>query len=382
MAAVSAAALRRWPLPNPFSVRGTALPPGALLAAKLIALVFLVLGDWRLTGPFVPFVGFLADIASPSTFQLVLQVVWLTAAALLFFNQLVRASCLVLGGVIFVGLLASQAYRTNNLTFTALVFLLIGLSDRKTCSALLRGQFVVLYFFAGMNKLLDADWQSGAFFQSWAAIHSHGATYLSLAAHLPGKLLSGIFDWVVIGTELVLAAMFALRRLVPAGILLVIAYHSTLFLVNNSTFTMFWYALVATAIALVSWPEHQPVVVYGHGALARVASILRRIDIGGAFAWRHEGAVALEVEDRGRRYRGVDAIDRLLLFQPTLYAAFFVLVALPQPQPRWAAVVAICLSGYAAVRLAREALGHDARAVAPGVDGDPAVSATLDQLVT
>ena len=54
---------------NPFRVRGTALPPNVLLAAKIVALVFVITGGWRLTDPFVPFIGFLGDVASPGNFQ-------------------------------------------------------------------------------------------------------------------------------------------------------------------------------------------------------------------------------------------------------------------------------------------------------------------------
>src|SRR2546429_141654 len=128
---------------NPLQVRGTSLAPNVLLAAKLLTLVFLVKGLWQLTDPYLPYIGFLGDIASPHVFQHILQAIWLLAAACLFTNRYVRLSCAALGGAILVAVLSSDAFRTNNLTFSALLLILIGLSDRKMASAVIRAQLLV-----------------------------------------------------------------------------------------------------------------------------------------------------------------------------------------------------------------------------------------------
>lgn len=354
MAAMSAYEATERPSSNPFDVRGTPLPPNVLLAAKLVTLVFLITGGWRLTDPFLPFVGFLGDLASPSVFQHTLQAIWLAAAASLLVNRLVRPSCLLLGGVILLALLSSQAYRTNNLTFTALLLLLIGLSDRTTAAYLIRGQFVVLYFWAGMNKLLDANWRSGAFFETWTSIAGYGSAYHALASRLPAMVLSTILSWTVIVTELVIAVTFAVRRLVPVGILLVILYHSSLFLVTGGTFTMFWYSLTAGCVALLYWPAARPLVAYSDSdRLARLCGVLRKLDLGHAFVWRRQTGSGLRLEIDGRFFTGRDALARLLLYHPTLYIIFFALVAAPQPQRRWGALVAIGAVAYAAFVLLR-----------------------------
>src|SRR5947208_2873302 len=142
---------------NPLAVRGTSLPPNVLLAAKLVTLVFVIRGLWRLTDPYLPFIGFLDDLASPEVFQRTLEVVWLVAAAALFLNRCVRISCGVLGGTLLLAQIASSAYLTNNKLFTAFLLLLIALSDRMTVSTLIRAQLVLLYFWAGLNKLLDQN---------------------------------------------------------------------------------------------------------------------------------------------------------------------------------------------------------------------------------
>lgn len=342
---------------NPFRVRGTALPPNVLLAAKIVALVFVVTGGWRLTDPYLPFIGFFGDLASPATFQHVAQAIWLVAAASLLLNQLVRPSCLALGGTLLVAQLCSQAYRTNNLTFTALLLLLIGLSDRNTAKMFIRAQFVVLYFWAGTNKLLDVNWRSGAFFESWVGIHAYGSAYRNVASHLPSMVLSTIASWGVIVTELFISVTFAVRKLVPVGILLVVAYHSSLFLLTGTTFTMFWFSLTAACIALVDWPASAPTVQYsGHGHFGRLVGFLRRIDFGQAFTWHRSTDSELQLVSAERRFSGRDALGRVVLYHPTIYMVLYALAAIHQPQRRWAAVIALGVAGYAALLLLRSRL--------------------------
>jgi hypothetical protein len=337
---------------NPFRVRGTALPPNVLLAAKVVTLVFLITGGWRLTDPFLPFIGFLGDLTSASTYQHTLQAIWLLAAASLLLNQLVRPSCLVLGGTLLLAQLSSTPYRTNNLTFTALLLLIIGLSDRNTAKMLIRAQLVVLYFWAGTNKLLDGNWRSGAFFELWVGIHAYGPPYRHLANLLPSMVLSTIASWAVIVTELFISVTFAIRRLVPVGILLVIAYHSSLFLVTGTTFTMFWFSLTAACVALVEWPEVPPTVKYSEdGPFARIVGLLHRIDFGHALAWEQNGGSDLQLVSGERHFAGREALARVILYHPTLYIVFYALAAVQEPARRWAAAVALAVAAYAAVVL-------------------------------
>ncbi|HWX95943.1 MAG TPA: hypothetical protein VNZ01_03740, partial [Solirubrobacteraceae bacterium] len=286
-----------------------------------------------------------------------LQAVWLIAAAALLLNQLVRPSCLVLGGTLLLAQLSSTPYRTNNLTFTALLLLIIGLSDRNTAKMLIRAQLVVLYFWAGTNKLLDGNWRSGAFFESWVGIHAYGPAYRHLADLLPSMVLSTIASWAVIVTELFISVTFAVRRLVPVGILLVIAYHSSLFLVTGTTFTMFWFAVTAACVALVEWPARAPIVKYGEeGSLARIVRLLHRLDLGHAFAWEQSRGSELELTIGERRFSGREALARVMLYHPTLYIVYYALAAIQEPARRWAAVVALAVAAYAAVVLVRNRL--------------------------
>jgi hypothetical protein len=339
---------------NPFRIHGTDLAPGALLAAKLVALVFAVQGLWRLTDPFVPYLSLFDHVGDPTRFQHVLQALWLVAAAALFLNLVPRVACGVLGGTLGVALLSSDAFRTNNLTYTALFFLLIALSTRGTLMTFLRWQLAVLYALAAANKLLDRGWRNGSFFETWNSLNAYGSVYRHVAHVFPGRSFSAGLSWGVIVIEFLLALAFVLPRTVPLGAWAVVAYHSSLLLLAGSTFTMFWYALVATAIALL-WPAERPEIRF-EPAQAWVAA-LRALDLGRAVVWGR-GAFSVEVE--GVRHSGRDAVARTIALQPLLYALVFVLMAAPQdPDRRFGALLAFAFVGTALfLRLPRLRAAH------------------------
>jgi len=156
------------PTLNPLRCGGTALPTNLLLMAKLIALCLLLTNHVRLLpDPFLPFVPLIDRIGAPATFQFVLQMVFIASAIALLFNRWVRASCLLLGGSILIGVISSKAYYGNNKTFCGLILFLTGLYEPGREPWLLRIQFAIVYFGAGLNKLLDPDWQSGVFMEHW-----------------------------------------------------------------------------------------------------------------------------------------------------------------------------------------------------------------------
>jgi hypothetical protein len=318
---------------NPFRIYGTDLAPGALLAAKLIALVFATQGLWRLADPFVPYVSIFDHVGDPVRFQHILSGVWVASALALFVNLWPRVACGLLGGTIGIALLSSDAYRTNNLTYTAIVFLLIALSTRATAFTILRWQLVVLYGFAAANKLLDRGWRNGSFFQSWNSLQGYGHIYKTVGDLFPGRSFSAGASWGVIAVEFLLMFLFAVPRLAPLGALGVIAYHSSLLFLTGSTFTMFWYALVATSIALL-WPTTEPPAA----TVDSIRAAFRLSDLGRAFTWR-QGPVSLAIG--ATRFTGAEALIRIVALQPILYGLGYFLLASPHdPNRRWGALIA------------------------------------------
>lgn len=357
---------------NPFRITGTTLPPNVLLMAKILALVFVLSGQLTLLPErFLPFLSLFDHVGSPEAFRRALQAVFLLAAVALFLNRAVRTNCLILGGVIFVGILASRQYFENNRLFTACLFVLAALCRPGETPRLLRYQVVLLYFGAALNKVLDSDWRTGDFFENWNRIQSYGSAYGHLSDWLPGLTLSVTLSWLVIVTEFAIASGFLFARTYAVTIFVGVAYHTTLFLLTGKTFGMFWYATLSAYLAFVKWPAATPTAL--KGTLDRVRSrcldLLEALDLARAFRWRQQVRRGIEVVVEGKAYSGVTAGLRLILYNPALYLLFAgaaaasdrALRAASHPEVRWPALVAYV--GLAAV--AYEAVAARRRSAIP-----------------
>jgi hypothetical protein len=156
---------------------------------------------------------------------------------------------------------------------------------------------------------LDVDWRTGAFVQDWLRPdhYKSGSIYLHFASLLPGTTLSALFSWIAIFTEFTLIPLLLVPRFVPLAIFVGVSYHTGLVLITGgSTFNMFWYALVATYIALLQWPVRM------------VAN------------YNPQDGLQLEL-DMGtgiHRFTGVAAIARILLYSPAFYIACLLIFTL------------------------------------------------------
>jgi Vitamin K-dependent gamma-carboxylase len=296
---------------NPLRMSGTALPPNLLMAAKLLVLAY-VLGGWltELPDGFLPFVSYLGYFNGSVYYRHALQAIIVGAALALWLNRAVRASCLIIGLVLLLAILSSQPYYHNNLLYTGLFFVIAGLYDERLGSLLFRAQLAVIYLGAGLNKLLQADWRTGAFVQDWLRPEHYesGYIYAHFASLLPGTMLSALLSWIAILTEFALIPLLLVPRFVPLAIFVGVSYHTGLVLITGgSTFGMFWYALVATYIALLRWPVRM------------------------AVNYNTQDKLQLEL-DRGTRidrFTGVAAITRILLYTPAFYIACVLLFTMP-----------------------------------------------------
>lgn len=322
------------------------MPVPVLLMAKLIALCLLLTNHVRLLpDPFLPFIPGLDHLGSPLVFQRALQGLFVVSALALLFNRSVRLSCLVLGGAMLMGVLASKIYYGNNKTFCGLMLVLAGLHTRGSRPWLLRCQVALVYFSAGLNKLLDADWQSGLFFEYWATARVKNGLYIAAARALPPLLLAKAMCWTTIAVELLLSAGLLIRRLGPGAIYLSLLFQSALLLFTGSTFTMFFYSMQAAMLVFVQWPRARwPVIYDGEGRLSRALKTgFERLDLERVFDWRsyRSGAgvrFGLREEDvrrrvyvvrEGKLIAGVEAWRLILLYNPVTYLVMAAALAAP-----------------------------------------------------
>jgi predicted DCC family thiol-disulfide oxidoreductase YuxK len=274
---------------NPLRIDGTGLEPNVLLAAKLIAVCLLATNHLRVypDEPFLPFLPFLDALRAPFPFQLVTEALLIGSALALLFNRRVRMACLLLGGVIILGVVASKAYYGNNKLFCGLFILLAGLTRKGEEPSVLRWQLAIVYAGAAINKWADPDWLSGQFFSYWAGEKLEQPLFLAIASVIGIGWAGKLMCWSTMLVESALGVGFAFRRFWPAAIWLGVLFHCSMTWFTGSTFSMFFYAMNASFIAVAAWPKGPLEAFYdgdcGFCELSRRA--MARIDPGGVYVW-------------------------------------------------------------------------------------------------
>jgi len=318
---------------NPLRMSGTALPPNLLMAAKLLALCYVLSGRLLvLPDGFLPFIPYLEHFNGSDLYRYALQTIFVTAALALWTNRFVRISCLLVGSTLLLAIFSSESYYHNNLLYTGLFFVIAGLYDPRVGSLAFRAQLAVIYLGAGLNKLLDSDWRTGAFVQDWLRPphYPSGHIYGQLASLLPGFTASALLSWFAILSEFVLIPLLLVPRFVPLAILVGVSYHTGLVLLTGgSTFGMFWYALVATYVSLLHWPGGLVIRYNPEKRLHRIAhSVLIRVDPEKSMRWLPRNIRRLELEMKMARFTGVAAMARILAYTPAFYLACVLLFTL------------------------------------------------------
>jgi predicted DCC family thiol-disulfide oxidoreductase YuxK len=348
---------------NPLSCSG-ALPVPLETMAKVIALALLLTNHVRLLpDPFLPFIPGLDSLMPGAIFQTALQTVFVASALALLFNRAPRVACLALGGSILLAVTASKAYYGNNKTFCGLMLLFAGLYEPGRAPWMHRAQLVVVYFGAGLNKLLDPDWRSGLFFEHWSSARLKQPVYLWASQALPPLVAGKIMSWTTIAAELGLAAALPFRRLWPGAIWVSILFHSGLLLFTGTTFTMFFYGMQASMLAFVEWPRGPATVIYDGdcGFCNKSRRWMERIDFERLFEWRafQSGIGArfgignealarrLHLVVGGRVYQGFRAFQMMLLYNPVTYLVMTALIAAPRGEaPLYRRIVVTALLAF------------------------------------
>jgi hypothetical protein len=324
---------------NPLKCEGTDLPKNLTIMVKALAIVVLIVGHVRiLPDPWLPFLPFL-DRLPPELFQRTLQTVFLLSAIAIVFNRRLRSFSLLLGITMLLAVVSSKAYYGNNKTFCGLMFLLAGLY-KPGAPNFFRWQLAITYFGAGLNKLLDPDWQSGLFFENWAVNRLHQSWYIAMDSGLPSLALARFMCWSTIVTELGIVPCLFVPQLNALAVFSNVLFQATLCLFTGTTFTLFFYSMTASSLALVEWPHSPAPVFYDpHRKLSHVVRrLLSRWDLDKTFEW-----AALESSPRtgsflylfaGRTvYSGFRAVQMLLLLNPITYFALAIAIGAVESTP-------------------------------------------------
>ena len=242
---------------NPLRVDGTTLPPGSLLAAKLLA--FAVFRGQQFLGVGSPFLPFVPVLDSPWF------AVWLapvTAAlfygsfACLIFNRKVQPACLVIAGCVLVHVAGHRLEYANNLMFACVFLLLIGLHDPRTGLWPLRIQLALVYGGASLNKALDADWWNGRFFDTLMVDALHVPWYAAVASSLPAHSLGMLFGAAAVMSEAAICSAVLFSRDGRVGVLLMLVFHVAMLASTGGRLSPpFTYASLAVSAAFLYSPR-------------------------------------------------------------------------------------------------------------------------------
>lgn len=348
---------------NPLRAGGTEMPPNLLLLVKIIALALLLTNHARLLpDPFLPFLP-VFDTVPGAAFQFSVKAVFVCAAVALLFNRAVRWSSLALGAAILISVVASKAYYGNNKTFAGLMLFFAGLSDYDRPLYLLRWQLSLVYFGAGLNKVMDGDWQSGLFFEHWARMKVKNPVYIAVSDILPPLVAGKLMCWFTMFAELGASAGMLLTRAMPYALWANVLFQAGLLEFTGTTFTMFFYAMEAATLAFVVWPKQILVIYDGDcGLCNRIRKTVESIDFDGMFFWEtYQSAIgdqhgipmqALEekmhiVIDNTEVLSGFAAFRRMLMCSPWFWLLLTTLIAAPPDSwQTWRRVIvglALCL---------------------------------------
>ena len=240
---------------NPFRIHGTALPPNLLLMVKLVVVGLFIKG-YHLSFPdaFAPFIG-LFDLVPEPWFRRAFKVLFSLSALGLMCNRAVRTNCIIIGCLFLVATLSSTVYYRNAKVFVGLLFLLTGLQGGRAPPLLIWWQLGIMYLGAGINKLFEADWRSGQYFDHFLGDIYGSSIYLNIAPLLPGNGLAMAMCWWVILAELSAGILFFLRRYHAAAVWLAASVHCGAAILVAGDYGIYLAAVLASFLALLRWPE-------------------------------------------------------------------------------------------------------------------------------
>ena len=345
---------------NPLKLSELSLPPQVVLLCRLLALTLLLTNHQsQIQTPFLPFLD-IFDSLPPAIFQYTLKIALGIGALGLLFTRKTRTFATLTGITILLAVLSSRAYYGNNKTFAGLLLLLSALSSQTGPPRLIQWQLALVYFGAGLNKILDPDWQSGQFFHHWATDRLGNPVYIWLSAQLPPLVAGKLFCWTTIAAELAVAVLTLIPRFHPAVIWGSGLFQSSLLLFTGDPFNLFFYSMQASLFAFARWPEKQITVIWdGSCGFCRVTkNLLQKLDFDPLFHWRplqsgigdqygltkEQLRQALYAAGPGWLLRGYSAIRRMVIHLPLFAMTITAAIALsPGPQTRRAIVALVIL---------------------------------------
>ena len=330
---------------NPLRVTDTDLPPQLLLMAKVVVLG-LVLKDYHLGFPdvFVPFFEWMEIFPAP-WHRRAFKVAFIVFGTALMFNRAVRMNCLILGGLFVVATLSSKVYYRNAKVFVGVLLFLTGLQEKGKPPWMIWWQLAIMYFGAGLNKMLEVDWRTGQYFDHFLTHIYPSEAYRVIAPLLPGQWVARLMGCSIILAELSAGVMFTMSRFRPMAVWVGASVHIGAALLVVGDYGIFMTAVLASYLSCLPWPERLDAAVDARGGWPWAPRVFGALDQDRIIHWTEQptedgGGLTLTVWDQ--RWSGWKALGGLLIWTPAIY---FIAVAVLTGSHGSVRVVAVRLVG-------------------------------------
>jgi hypothetical protein len=307
---------------NPLRVTDTDLPPQLLLMAKLLVLG-LVLKDYHLGFPdvFAPFFEWMEIFPAP-WYRRAFKLAFIVCGTALLFNRAVRVNCLILGGLFLVATLSSKIYYRNAKVFVGVLLFLTGLQEKGKPPWMIWWQLAIMYFGAGLNKLLEVDWRTGQYFDYFLTHIYPSEAYRFIAPLLPGQWVARLMGWSIILAELSAAVMFTMNRFRPIAVWVAASVHIGAALLVVGDYGIFMAAVLASYLSCLGWPERLDATAGTRGGWGCARRVFGTLDQDRIIHWADrtpEENAGLTLTAWNRRWSGWKALGGLLIWTPAIY---------------------------------------------------------------
>ncbi len=305
-----------WVSFNPLKCSGQSLPIQAVLVAKL--LIFFVVLSKAPGGShtIAPFLGIFELIPNPDTIRFVLKLGIAACCLLVLVNQLTQLALAYIGSTSLFIILWSRLNYSNNQVFLALLLILLALHIKKHKFWGVRWTIGLLYFGAGLNKLLTDSWQDGTVMRFWLQEDMQVWWLGTVQSIWDSPTLFTLIAWSVILIELSMAFLFLTPRFLKAGIVLGVLFHGGMLIVTGGVIShLFFYLMTASYLLFMSWPNPQTVTIKGN----RHLQWLKFLDFDRRFNWDLNEENRLSLISSKNKVMGFQAMGKLLIHLPSLW---------------------------------------------------------------
>ena len=183
-------------------------------------------------------------------------------------------------------------------------------------------QLAIMYFGAGLNKLLEVDWRTGQYFDYFLTHIYPSDAYRFIAPLLPGQWVARLMGWSIILAELSAAVMFTMDRFRPIAVWVAASVHIGAALLVVGDYGIFMAAVLASYLSCLGWPERLDATAGTRGGWRCARRVFGTLDQDRLIHWADrppEENAGLTLTAWNRRWSGWKALGGLLIWTPAIY---------------------------------------------------------------